>query len=689
MGFLKFREAMKKNFDKLAYDNEMLFEVNADKDALYEYYLASYPAGTNEIFRTRTEHDCSACRQFIKSIGLAVALKDGVMKSIWEFDAGDPNFQIVADKMAAWVKQYQIKDVYLYDHRRVGVESDKEIDENGKIWTWQHFYCDLPIEYFDDRLNIPTRKSNHRDRANVFYRSLESISIDATETVLELINDGSLYRGEEWRSALLTFLEYQKEYAAIKYDGMLYAWEKSLSIGDVIGRIKNHSIGTLLLDITSGVELDRAVSSYENIVAPQNYKRPKAIYTRKMLEDARKTVTELGYSNSLRRRFANLDDITVNNVLFANTDAANRLIGGDDLFAELEKSAAINPKKFSNIGEISIDKFISDVLPKSSAVEVLLENRHEKNLVSLIAPVDKDAPSMFKWDNPFSWAYNGNIADSDIRQNVKSAGGNVHGDVRFSIQWNDLAGNYDQNDLDAHCEELYSDGKKYEIFYYNRDKYSPSFGKLDVDIIHPQPNTPAVENIVYSDKRRMKEGKYTFFVETYAYRRGTSGFRAEIEIEGETYRYEHDDVEYGGNVIKVAEVTVDENHNVTIEHILQPTEGGTKPKEVWGVSTNTFVPVTAIMYSPNYWDDKAVGNKHTFFMLDGCVNGDMPNSWYNEFLKEELVSKHKRVFEALGAKAHVEDANDQLSGVGFSSTRRNDIIVKMTGKTTRMLRIKF
>ena len=689
MKFLEFREILKQHFDEMAKNNDMLFEVDADKDELYELYLASYPSGSNNIFREKTEHDCSECRSFIKGIGLAVSIKDGVLESIWDFQTSDKNYQVVIDKMSEWVKQHPIKDVYLYDRRRVGVESNKEIDDNGKIWTWQHFYCDLPAQYFDDRYNLPTRKSAYRDRANVFYRSLETITIDATETVLELIKDGSLYRGDEWRSQLTTFLNYQKEYADIKYDGMLYAWEKSLTIGDVIGRIKNHSIGTLLLDISDGVDLDKAVRSYENIVAPSNYKRPKAIYTKKMLDDARKTVTDLGYGNSLRRRFANLDDITVNNVLFANSDAANRLIGGGDLFDELEKSAAVNPKRFSGIGEISIDKFVNEVLPNSSSVEVLLENRHCNNLVSLIAPIDKDAPSMFKWNNPFSWAYNGNIADSDIRKNVKAAGGQVCGDVRFSIQWNDL-GYYDENDLDAHCKESCLTGQRgYEIYYYNRERLSPSNGKLDVDIIEPIRDVPAVENIVYANKNNMRVGTYTFFVETYSYRGGTSGFRAEIEIEGEVYRYEHGDMRHAGETVIVAEVKVDKNHNITIKHMLKPVDGGTCTKEIWGVSTNTFIPVTAIMYSPNCWDGRVIGNKHYFFMLDGCVNSDMPNAWYNEYLKEELVSKHKRVFEALGAKAHVEDTNDQLSGIGFSSTKRNDIVVKVTGKTTRMLRIKF
>ena len=69
--------------------------------------------------------------------------------------------------------------------------------------------------------------------------------------------------------------------------------KKSVTAGMAIGRIRNHSIGTLLINVSEDMDLDTAVKKYEQIVAPSNYKRPKAIFTKKMLEDAKKTLRNL------------------------------------------------------------------------------------------------------------------------------------------------------------------------------------------------------------------------------------------------------------------------------------------------------------------------------------------------------------------------------------------------------------
>lgn len=679
MEFAMMKQRMINHFNG-ALGRNYLFEVDLDKDELWNLYLDSFPEGTNPIFRERRTYDCSCCRHFIKNIGPTVFIDENLnLHTIFEFDTGSTVFQPVMNVLDAFVKSKVISDIYYSETKNVGTDKNYERCDDGKIFTWEHFFLHLPDQCVENRYMIATTKGRIRDRRNVFKRSLDEISMDALDTVLELITTNTLYKGEEWKSALTKFKTYKQKYESLPAEKKdLYAWRESMLVGDVIGKIRNHSIGVLLIDISEGMDLDAAVRRYERIVAPTNYKRPKAIYTKKMLADAQKKITELGYMESLPRRFATLDDITVNNILFSNRDVSKRIGGSvfDDMLADI----AVDAKKFSRVEEVTADKFVNDILPSAKSLEILLENRHAQNMVSLIAPVNKDAKSMFKWNNGFSWAYAGNITDSDIRENVKAAGGDVNGDLRFSIQWNEDG--TDNCDLDAHCREA----SGYEIYFGQGRKpgYSPTGGQLDVDIIRPSGKV-AVENITWPSRGRMHAGRYLFFVHQYS---GSArrGFRAEIEFDGAIYSFDYSKSMRSGEAVAVAEVYLDRDGKFTIKELL-PSNVSTR--DIWGLKTNSFVPVTVAMYSPNYWDDQqGIGHRHYFFMLKDCVNPETPNGMFNEFLDNRL-DEHKRVFEALGSKLSVSATDDQLSGLGFSATKRNDVIVKVKGATERMFKVKF
>ena len=551
-GFLKFKKALQDHFNEMQKGVAYLFEVDVDKDELWNTYLDSFPAGTNNIFRERREHDCSCCRQFIKNIGAAVIIKDNQVHTIWELELNDSTYQPVCDALDTFVKAHKVTDIYTTTFPKMGTDFNFE-EINGRSHRWDHFFLELPSKFVNKSNSSNEEiKGQFRDTRNVFKRSLDEITMDALDTILELINSNTLYKGEEWKGVLTEFKKYKKEYDKLtsESDKELYVWEKSVTAGIAIGRIRNHSIGTLLVNVSEDMDLDTAVRKYEQITAPCNYKRPKAIFTKKMLEDAKKTITELGYMDSLQRRFATLNDITVNNVLFSNKSAARRMNGTGDIFGQMEKEVSVSPKKFSKFEEISAQDFIDKVLPTAKEIEAFVENKHEKNFVSMIAPVNPDAKTMFKWNNGLSWAYSGNITDSDMKQNVKAAGGNVDGILRFSIMWNENQN--DNSDLDAHCVE--PDGN--EIFFGNCRKpaISRCGGQLDVDITHPMvqmSGKPSVENITWADMTHMKPGVYKLFVHQFS-NRGSKGFKAEVEFNGEIYAFEYNKP-VSGNV-QVAEL---------------------------------------------------------------------------------------------------------------------------------------
>ena len=678
MEFVELRDKLRRHIFNMLSGADHLFVVRADKDALYNLYLDSFPAGVNAIFRERREFDCSACRRFIKAFGSVVKIENQTITTIWDFDAGNAKYQPVLDALSVFVRAAPVSDVFVTDQAAFGLDKNTETTESGKTLTWHHFYCELPRKFVTrSAKTLDTIRGHFRDTRNVFKRSLDELTEDSVAAVLELTAQGSLYKGDEWVPALRKFQEYQKSYAKIEAGRREnYVWEKSVAAGEVIGRIRNHSIGVLLSDISAGADLDEAVRKYEAVVAPANYKRPKAIYTKKMIGAAQKEIEILGYADSLERRFAALDDITVNSILFSNKDAAKRIAGS--VFDQMAEGLPLNPKSFAKTEEIAIDTFLKEVLPSVKNMEILLEGRHGGNMVSLVAPKNREAKSPFKWGNPFSWAYSGNMTDS-MKERVKAAGGKVDGVLRFSIQWNDEG--YNPNDFDAHCREPDDN----EI-YFADDKSRVSGGNLDVDIIRPNQGEAAVENITWPSINRMQEGNCEFFVHCYNNRGGRTGFSAEIEFDGQVYSFNHDKELRQDEKVPVAAVNCSKKDGFKV---VRSMDSRLASRDVWGLKTNQFYPVTVAMFSPNCWDEQdGIGNKHCFFMLKGCTKPEGPNGFFNEYL-DNALAPHRRVFEALGGMMRVQDTGDQLSGVGFSSTKRNSVIAKITGAVTRTVKIIF
>lgn len=673
MNFKDIKNAVAKQFAAMC--NQQLFRVNIDKDVLWQTYLNAFPEGTNPIYKERTEHDCNCCKQFVRAVGDVVAIKDGKLISIWDGKTGDANYQVVSNALSAYVKSAAIKDVFLHFEATAGTNKSFHSLIDDKVGEWDHFFVNIPSKFVKKNADIASALSVVRSTHDVFLRALKEIDQESIETVLDLISQNSIYRGEEHKFVVTEFSKLKKQVKNLSDAELdLFVWERVSTTPGSITNIRNSVIGSLLVDLSDGKDLEAAVKSFEAKVAPTNYKRPTALVTKKMIEDARKKIQELGLTSALERRYASIDDIKINNILFANRDARQKING--DVFDDISSSVKVSTKKLDKVEEVSIEKFISDILPRAESIEVMVENSHASNFVSLVAPIDASASPLFKWDNGFSWSYNGDVADS-IKERVKAAGGNVTGDLCCRLAWE-----Y-RDDLDFHMHE--PDGG--HIYFGSRGYASRCGGKLDVDanggsgmMEHP------VENIFYESMSTMKEGVYTLSVNNYSRRESNKmGFEVEIEFGGTKYNFVYDKALHTGKTVDVAQIRYSKKSGLEIIKSLPSTQTS---KKIWGIDTHTFQKVNVIMNSPNHWDGHGVGNKHYFFMLDGCVNDGTARGFYNEFLREDM-NKHRKVLEIVGNKMRTEETANQLSGLGFSSTQRNSLLCKVSGSFSRIIKIVF
>jgi len=669
MDFSKFKRAVAQQFQYL--QEQELFVADIDGDALWDTYLTSFPEGTNPVYRKRTEHDCSGCHSFIKKVGKIVAIIDGKCETIWDLKSEvDPGYKVVADALAAKVRAATIDNVFLSPEKTAGADKTFENIVND-VKAWEHFFIRIPAQYIVKNDDIGTKLSETRATHDVLARSLAELTTEAVETVQELIAQNSLYRGEENKFAIDSFANLQKEFCKLKKtDWDSFIWSEMSTVPASVARIRNTAIGTLLVNLSEGKEIEAAVRAFEAVVAPANYKRPTALVTKAQVEKAKQTIQDLGLTSALKRRFAVLKDITINNIIFADRNAKKEING--DVFDELEVLTS-SKKNFDKVEEIGIEKFLVDVLPKANSVEIFVENRHAPNLVSLIASEDSTSGKLFKWDNHFSWSYNGEMADA-VKERVKAAGGSVVGDLCCRLAWDYT------DDLDFHCIEP----NGYHISFSNRRRQSDNGGILDLDAngtdgVREDP----AENIFYSDKRSMRDGVYTLKVHNYSRRSDGRGFVVEIEFDGQRHRIEYDKALRAGDLMEVAKIRLQKGNF----EILESLPSTHLSKEIWNLKTHGFHRVNVIMMSPNHWDGHPVGNKHYFLMIDGCQNNGTARGFFNEFLKEELTP-HRKVLEMVGGKMKIT-GEEQLSGLGFSSTAKNTLVCRVKGSFTRTLKVVF
>jgi len=644
-----------------------LFHANVSRDQLWDTYLGAFPPGTNPVFRQRTEHDCSCCRQFVKGVGGMVSIApDGSLRTIWDVDMPG-HYGVVAARMAALVRGAGIDRVYRSKEPGYGTESNVETVEGGHDITWHHFHCKLPSRVVVP--NVGTVVGTHAAAFQVLRRGLQDLTVEALDTVEDLIASNSLYRGEEHLAVVQRFASVKRAYDAAAHKDT-FVWGH---VSTSAARFRNTAIGTLVQDLSGGMGIEQAVRRFEVKVAPQNYQRTSSPITKGMVDNALKTLRGLGLEGAVHRRLATIGDVSPADVLFV--DRSVQPLMKDGLADLLMEEVKPQTRSMKGAVDITADAFFADVLPGAEGVEMQLAREHLGNFVTLTAPKEPSTGRLFKWDNDFAWVYDGNVTDS-IKDRVKAAGGRVVALMRVSLSW------YNGDDLDIHAR----DPKHGHIHYARR------CGVLDVDMNAAPSGTlfsrNAVENLAWQS---LVDGQYEVWVHQYAKRESVDvGF----EIE---YAYGHDvrqatypkAVQQGAN-IPVCTITV-QGGKVAALTWAPGMVGGEASTEKWGVPTGQMVPVDSIMLSPNHWgpEDRRTGNRHHIFVLRGCKTPDRVRGFFNEYLRSDLHGQRK-VFEVLAGKLKCETSGDQLSGVGFSSTRRASVIIAVRKDgTTRTYNVQF
>lgn len=710
---IELTKKIQEQFDRMCSTGK-LFRSSVTGQQVWDLYINGFKPKDNPRFRDpeSTMHNCNLCKNFIRRYGNIVAVDENYnIITMFNVDAPE-EFVTVVKSISKVLRKAKISEVFFEtftELNKLPYESCKQsntsfklgVDKNVKrytkdeaekfgvvkpdeIRTFTHLHLKLPAQFVDNSgKSIESIMAEFRDSKNVFQRAMQEIPLDTLYLVRDLIVQGSLLDGVTHRYKIDQLIPLKKHYDFLHEEHVNKTdnWLWLTSYKFQLAKFKNELIGVLCSELAEGKELNEACQAWNKRVDPANYMKATAPITKKQIEEAKQFVEENGYTESFDRRFANIDDIKASEIKHINIGDGK--VKAVSMFDNIKSTSTRHKRsEFDNVEEVPIDTFMEDILPSCTSVEAYLANKHDGNMVSLTTANVKKSKPIFKWSNNYSWTFNGNLAGkSMIKEAVKSRGGKTEGVVNIRLAFPNTESDYDLHIIEPNRNEIY---------YSNRRRVHSSSGMLDLDaqgadgMFVPEKR---VENIIYTEEQRMPKGKYLVYVNNFSERDRNFGFTIEIEIDGEITTFVHNSFIPNKVNIQVCYINHIDNRFEIIP-ILPVGESNSISKELYGLQTNEFHKVNLVCLSPNHWGKNAVGNKYYFFMLQGCKNPTSIRSFHIENLIPELLP-HKKVMEVLGMTNMIEPTENQLSGLGFNATVRNELIVRLQGSFKRVIKIKF
>lgn len=716
-----------KNLTKLIqehFNNNMagkpLFRVALSGASIWDIYLESFSPENNPKFRDpqSSEKNCNHCNNFIRRYGNLVALDDDFnLISLFDVTCSE-EYQASMDAMSEKIKSSSISNVFVetfnmlnslpYDKSikktdkefKLGVEvnhkqyTKKEAElygvvKEGEIKAFNHFCLTIPDLYVDTTgASTESLQSTKRTNKEVFMRGMEEITLDVYNLVIDLINQGSLLHAASQLEKIKVMCKYKKAYNELPSSQKdNWCWIKSQECA--FPKFRNELIGVLHVELSQGEDLNKAVLNWNKRVDPSNYMKAVAPITKAQVAQAKKFIEDNDYEDSFQRRYATLDDIRVTEILHVAEEGEAKKASIFDSVPT--KKSSRSRSKFDDVQNVSIQDFLKNILPTATSVEAYLENRYVGNMMTLTTSKE-GVKNIHAYNNPYSMTFNGNLAGkSELAKMVEAKGGRTDGAFRFTHSWNKLERNQSLMDLHVFmpgCKVPTKGGGPHVVgrrVGWNKRQDPLSNGVQDVDYTDaaPQGYVP-VENITFPDVSKMPEGDYTCCIHNWSFRNTGGKGEAELAIGGEIYQYIYP-ASKNHQWIKVATATL-KNGEFTIKHHLPHTD---QQKEIYGLTSKEFHKVNLICNSPNHWD-KPTGNLYYLFLLENAANPNPVRSFHNVDLVSELKAQRK-VLDVLGSQCLLEptSAKNQLSGLGFNSTVRDNLVVRVKGTHNRIINITF
>lgn len=220
--FSPLKKEVDKKFNQMVKND--LFIVELDRNELYNAYSNALPE------EEKQPHNCNCCKSFLRQYGGIVNIIDNKIITMWDFETEAP-YDKVPKALHSIVVKAAIRTIFVSKDQHLGTDYNFQQPKEGEteVIKWEHFSTELPKDKLYNRSeSIPELLGKFNTDKQVLKRALEEITLDAAETVLELIAQNSLYKGEEYKYIIDWFITHKK-----KYNDILNLKEKDLFVWSI------------------------------------------------------------------------------------------------------------------------------------------------------------------------------------------------------------------------------------------------------------------------------------------------------------------------------------------------------------------------------------------------------------------------------------------------------------------------
>lgn len=378
-------------------DNEPLFTTNASN--LYDIFLDNLPS------EARQHYNCNTCRHFVNRYGGLVTIDDEgyIYPVMWNFNgfAAPDIFTKAIIEVYEVVEKSKVNGVFITSDKRLGIP---------KTGVWTHMAVDVPKKMiYKGRIDTAQQKMAEKaENYRMLRDAIFKYSTATVESAVNILRSETLYRSEKTLGIAEWFLKVTKDAANNKKRFSNIVWRHVATAPTGFCHISSSMIGTLLDDIVEGFSFDTIKRRFDEKMNPLKYQRPQAAPSIGNVKRAEEIVAKLGIANSLKRRFARLDEIET---IWKPIETKTVSTGKGGVFAGVktkESMATINQVSIvTERSTMTWEKFRRTILPNAKKMELVVD--HSRNsYAAIVTAEDYDAPPIIAWDNeelrnPFNW----------------------------------------------------------------------------------------------------------------------------------------------------------------------------------------------------------------------------------------------------------------------------------------------